>query len=382
MRTYEQHLHAVRAQVDKPQVVTRPLAEAGGLVAASTLTAQFDLPRFDNSQMDGYALDSTAGGVFRVGQTLAAGTEPKPLHEGVATPIMTGAKVPAGTVTIVPVERCHPPHFGAEGQEIQVPAAPQGQFIRRRGEDMAAGQVIVAEGTRLNPAAIGTLAAQGVTEVAVYAPARLLLCTGGAEIGQGAAKIPDSNAPLLMAAAKQYGLEVAGHVRTNDDPEALRADLEHAVRRHRPDAIVTSGGISQGKFEVIRQLLTDGWFGHVAQQPGGPQGLAQFIGVPVLCLPGNPLSTLVSFRLYVAPVLGVARPPQMARLTAGVPGIPGRDQFRRGQLTHTARATADAEVLPGAGSHLLAHALEATALIRIPAGATLQAGDRVEVFPC
>ncbi|MDO5032557.1 molybdopterin molybdotransferase MoeA [Corynebacterium sp.] len=383
MRTYEEHLAAVRAALPARRVEACRLAKAPGRTLARTITARRALPHFDNSQMDGYALTTTEGGTFRVGRTIAAGDEPRPLEEGCATPIMTGARVPENTACIVPVEHCQPPHFPQEGEQVTVPAAPHGQFIRKAGSDTRAGEILAPAGTRISPAVVGTLALQGIEEVQVFAPARILVCTGGAEIGgSGSAQIPDANAPLLAAMAQDYGIEVAGYVRTNDDPQALRAALHSAVRQLRPDAIVTSGGISHGKFEVIRQIFAEsGWFGHVAQQPGGPQGLSRLGAVPVLSLPGNPISTLVSFRLYVAPLLGSAPQAVTARLAHSAEGLSGREQFRRGVLEGDSYGTLRASLHGGAGSHLLSQAIGATALIRIPAHAHLSPGDTVEVFP-
>ena len=381
MRTYEEHLAAVRAALPQPRAVSTPLTSAFGRRAAATYRAEHNLPPFDNSQMDGYALPTCDGGTFTVGRTIAAGDPPGSLEQGTALPIMTGAKVPKGTATIVPVEHCEPPRFPEEGATVTVPAAPE-QFIRRAGSDVQAGTTLVTEHALLDAPSIATLASQGLTEVLTFAPARILICTGGAEIGgDGEATIPDSNAPMLAALAAQYGIDVAGFVRTNDDPSALRADLAEAVITHRPDVIVTSGGISHGKFEVIRQIFEeDGWFGHVAQQPGGPQGLSRLGDVPVVCFPGNPISTLVSFCLYLAPVLGHAPEPVRAHLTEPADGLNNREQFRRGTLS-IADGTATASFLGGTSSHLMSQAIGATALIRIPANTQLSAGDLVEVFP-
>ncbi|MCQ9335926.1 molybdopterin molybdotransferase MoeA [Corynebacterium phoceense] len=386
MRTYEEHLSAVRAVVTAPNVVTRSLLEADGMVLAKSINATYNSPRFDNSQMDGYAITDPAGGTLTVGATVAAGdTSATPLKEGIATPIMTGAKVPEGTKAIVPVEFCEPSTFVEQGGTVTIPAVKEGQYIRKAGSDVEEGKLLIPGGTRLLPAAISALAGQGYTEVEVYAPARIVVVTGGAEIGTAnlsAGQIPDSNGPMIAALCKEYGIEVVAYVRTNDDPGILRSDLEGVVRLYQPDAIVTSGGVSHGKFEVVRQVFEDnGWFGHVAQQPGGPQGLAHLGNVPVICLPGNPVSTLVSFRLYVGPVLGHSRPPYISRIMQDVDGLESRDQFRRGVLSHSPEGMGQAELLPGAGSHLISQAMAATALIRIPAGAHLKAGDPVEVFP-
>ncbi len=174
--------------------------------------------------------------------------------------------------------------------------------------------------------------------------------------------------------AGRAGIDVAGYIATNDDPQALERAFTEAIAQHHPDAIITSGGISAGKFEVVRQVL-DGWFGHVDQQPGGPQGIATFHDTPVICLPGNPISTLVSFRLFVAPALGWAPQPFRVPLAAGIDGLPHKEQFRRG------RVDSHAHILGGASSHLLAQAADATHLIRIPADQRLEAGEEVEVYP-
>lgn len=391
MRTPEEHLAAVTRAVPRPRTVTVALADAAGRTLAEDIRAAHPSPRFDNSQMDGYALSAAhlaaAPATFPVGPTLPAGTDPATLYPegvgGAVVPIMTGAKTPEGTTAIVPVEDCCPAEFPAEGDTVEVPATGEGRFIRRAGSDIAVGQMLFEAGTRLNAVAVGVLAGQDVAHVPVLERARVLICTGGAEIGAaGPAAVPDANAPMLRVLCGNAGVEVAGHLRTDDDPVRLRADLAAALAAHSPTAVITSGGISHGKFEVIRQLLgDDGWFGHVAQQPGGPQGLASFHGVPVICLPGNPVSTLVSFRLFVAPVLGHVPEPVTARLHEEVTGLPDKEQFRRGRIHLTPDGTAVAHPVGGAGSHLLAQSFPANCLIRIPAGQRLAADDPVTVYP-
>ncbi|MHA2787810.1 molybdopterin molybdotransferase MoeA [Corynebacterium sp. S7] len=391
-RTPEHHAQAVQSLLGKRGTTALGLVEAAQAqaITAEDVIAQHPSPRFDNSQMDGYALSinhiNGTPGQFRVGPTIATGSDPDQLYpQGVnaaIAPIMTGAKIPRGTAAIVPVEKCVPPTFGAEGAFVEVPAVPTGQFIRRQGSDIPAGAVVVPAGTKVTAPVVATLAAQSIAEVQVLRPGRIVIVTGGAEIGApGAATIPDSNAPMLEALAQQYGIEVAGHVSTNDDPATLRADLKRAIAEFAPDALITSGGISAGKFEVVRQILEPtGWFGHVDQQPGGPQGLATLAGTPVIALPGNPVSTWVSFRLYVAPFLGTAPQPFEAVLTEDTTGIPGREQFRRGHLNH-ADGNVIATPVGGAGSHLISQAVTADCLIRIPESTTVSAGSLVKVYP-
>lgn len=390
MRTPEEHTAAIAKAVPARGQVRVPLADAAGRTLAAPVTAGVDSPRFDNSQMDGYALSSAhvaaTPGVFTVGETLPAGTDPDQLYpDGLddhVAPIMTGAKIPRGTAAVVPVEACRPDRFPGAGDRIEIPVeVPAGQYIRPAGSDIRAGDPLLRAGDRITPVAVGVLAGQDITEVTVVERHRVIICTGGAEIGTGgtgggAAAIPDSNGPMLAALCTQAGIEVAAHVRTDDDPARLTAELAAVVDNLNPTAIITSGGISAGQFEVVRQILAEGgWFGHVDQQPGGPQGLAQFHGVPVICLPGNPVSTLVSFRLFVAPLLGTAPAPVVAVLAEDTPGLPDRDQFLRGR--HTG---GQASPVGGAGSHLLAQALGADCLLRIPAGG-LSAGHHVTVYP-
>ncbi len=389
----------MRALIGDRPVVDLPVAEALGLPLARAVTAVEDSPRFDNSQMDGYALfpHHLAGGTFVVGETVAAGADPALILPGPAagdttvavTPVMTGAKIPQGAVAVVPVERCGPPEFPATGAPVSVPVTPVGQFVRRRGSDIAAGDELLASCHTVNARTVGVAAAQGIATVPVHEPARVLICTGGDEIGggdgaaTGAAMIRDANAPMLTALCERHRMRVVGHVRTTDDPAAFGALLRSAIRRTRPTVVVTSGGISHGKFEVVRQLLSPlpgSWFGHVAQQPGGPQGTAVFEGTPVVCLPGNPVSTAVSFRLFVAPVLGVAQAASTALLDAPVTGQGHKDCFHRA-VRSVVSGTVRVQAVGGPGSHLLGQSVTADCLLRVPAGERPVPGDVVVVYP-
>lgn len=370
MTTISSHLDAVRNHLPRPATELVTPAEAADRILAEDIRAAQDSPLFDNSQMDGYAIPSP-GQEFAVGPTIAAGSNPEPLDHR-AAPIMTGAKVPPGTYAIVPVEKCDPPAFLDQGQTITIPETPAGQFIRTRGSDAKRDDLLLPTGTEITPAGIGLLISQGIAQVRVNKKARILIVTGGAEVGT---HITDSNSPMLTALAQRHGIDVAGHVLTDDDPTALRNALAGAVDKHHPDVIVTSGGISAGKFEVVRQVL-DGWFGHVDMQPGGPQGLASFDGVPAVCLPGNPISTLVSFRMFVAPVLGHAPTALTTTITEERRGLDNKEQLLRGTLT-----TEGATPVGGTSSHLLAQGALADCLIRIPAGATVGAGEFVTVYP-
>ena len=375
-----------------PSIEEIPVVDALGRALATSVPAPYDSPRFSNSQVDGYALSHAAlerlPGVFSVGNDIPAGTDPAAVYpQGIdpentgemIVPIMTGAKVPEGTAGEPASAR------------REIVAAQAGQFVRQQGIDSSAGDIIVEAGEVLTPTAIAALAFQGVPTVQVRARARVLIATGGAEVAEigeldteaGSAIIPDANFPMLAAQARRYGLEPVGRVHIDDDVDKLATSLQQAIEEYHPDLVVTSGGISKGKYEVVRQLLADGsdaWFGAVSQQPGGPQGYGSFAGVPCVCLPGNPVSSLVSFRLFVAPAVGVAPDPIEVIATEPLTGLADKDQFLRARLEYSG-GHVRARIVSGPGSHLLQQAVAADALVRVPAGATINARQRVWAYP-
>lgn len=378
-----------------------------GRILAEDVVAPADSPRFDNSQMDGFALSAADASredrIFRVGPTVAAGADPETLYPeglpaGVACPIMTGAKIPEGTGAVVPVERCEPPEFGQPGNEVRIPSAPQGQFLRIAGSDIRRGETVLRAGRVLSAHLLGIVAGLGYRQITVRRRPRVLVCTGGEEIvgpadgsateddALGASRIYDANGPMLDALCREFGLEPVGRVLTSDRPEEAEARMRRAVREHRPDLVVTSGGISHGAFEVVRQVVGESvsaWFGHVTQQPGGPQGYGDLEGVPVLCLPGNPVSTLVSSRMILMPaaarVWGTREPETgLAVVDGPVTGLKDKTQFRRGRVAWDGpRRTVGC--VGGPGSHLLAQSAGADCLIEIAPGARLTGGETVTV---
>ncbi|TDK26968.1 molybdopterin molybdotransferase MoeA [Arthrobacter crusticola] len=387
-----------------------PLTAALGRVLAADVHAPVALPPFDNSQMDGYAVHlrdlgdgpAAAGngepeGHLRlhVGAPVPAGSSPPPLEPGTAVPIMTGAMVPAGTGAVVPIERADPPRFpalstGDGGQPVvQLPAGtPAGTFIRRAGSDIAAGDLALEAGTLLGPAQLGLLAACGLAEVAVRTPFRVLLLSTGDEVTEpggplGDGRIYDANTTLLEAALRDAGAEVLRTRVLSDDPEKLREALDTppAAEIH---LILTSGGISQGAYEVVKQALSGSGveFPGVALQPGGPQAIGTLGGVPFLGFPGNPVSALVSFEMFLRPALTAltgAPAPRVAlpaRLTAPASSPAAKHQVRRG-LYRDGRV----ELIGGPGSHLLNALAGSNALVHFPVGLSeAAAGDEVTVW--
>ncbi|ELT42810.1 gephyrin-like molybdotransferase Glp [Arthrobacter nitrophenolicus] len=371
-----------------------PLSSALGRGLVEDVTAPVSLPPFANSQMDGYAIRSSdvpdGGTDLRVAAPVPAGAGAATLEAGTAAPIMTGAMIPEGADAVVPIERASPDHFlpAGDAARVKLPAAAPGTYVRVAGSDIAAGEQALAAGTFLGPAQLGLLAALGLPEVTVYqAPAVLLVTTGDEVVEPGrdlpAGKIYDSNGTLLEAAMTQAGLRVLRAGISTDNPEELRTLLRSQGAG--ADLIVTTGGVSQGAYEVVRQAMADQpvEFLHVAMQPGGPQGIGTFEGTPFLGFPGNPVSCLVSFEMFLRPALSqllgapAARLPVRARLGHPLTSPEHKHQVRRGRL----RPDGTVQLEGGESSHLM-HALAGSnVLVHVPEGvAALGTGDEVEVW--
>ncbi len=396
--TVEEHRESVRrllAPLRTPDRVEQlPLLAALGRGLAADVKAPLDLPPFANSQMDGYAIRSAdvpdGGAELRVVAPVPAGATPPELAPGTAAPIMTGAMMPPGADAVVPIEQALPAVFPAPGvpATVQLPAVPARNFVRDAGSDIRSGDMALAAGTFLGPGQLGLLAALGFTDVPVYRALRILLVTTGDEVVEpgsplGPGKIYDSNATLLESSMRQAGLDVTRTGISTDRPE----ELAGLLRRHAADVdlIVTTGGVSKGAYEVVRQAMEghDVDFLGVAMQPGGPQGIGTFDGVPVLGFPGNPVSCLVSFEMFLRPALAdlfgspAPRPVVRARLAQALASPPGKHQVRRG----TALPDGTVRLEGGAGSHLVSALARSNALIQIPEGTSaLPEGAEVEVW--
>lgn len=436
-RTVAEHQEAVERLLRRSWA-TRPLSAmhdggtpvsltlARGRVLAADLMAAVDLPPFANSQMDGYAVwvgeeqllsaDSATSTSYRVAETIAAGAVPRDLAPGTAAPIMTGAMLPGGANAVVPVELAVPSLFAAPGDSVELPAATAGRFVRDQGSDVPRGSLAIAAGTVLNAAHLGLAAALGCTSLAVRRKVRVLLLTTGDEVlspGDPAAAhglppgmIFDANGTLLGAALEEAGVEVLHTHMVRDEPAALlalldaqlgAADVEAGVESASApgaDLVISVGGISAGAFEVVRMALGSAGpaaemeFVSVALQPGGPQGLGTYRGVPFLAFPGNPVSSYVSLELFLRPALSellgspVPRRRVVAALEHALSSPVGKHQIRRGIYSGPEfEAAPSVREVGGESSHLLGSLAQANALISIPAGVTeLQRGAKVEVL--
>ncbi|WP_144762539.1 gephyrin-like molybdotransferase Glp [Curtobacterium sp. 9128] len=409
MRTIGQHRDDVEALVapvlglgQEAQLVDDLAADAdagaghGYRVLARAVVAPGPLPAFDNSQMDGFAVRAAdAGTTLRVGPPIPAGTAPAPLAPGTAAPIMTGARIPDGADAVFPVEATAPGSFPAALalETVSVPTdLVAGTFVRAIGSDLGAGAVIVDAGAPLTPAVLGALAAAGIDRVDLVRRPRVLVVSTGSELAAadgpsaGPAVIHDANGVMLRAALAEVGVE-SRVVRVPDDEDRFLAALDDAVGDW-ADLVLTTGGISAGAYEVVRQALEPRGLRvtPVAMQPGGPQasGTVGIAGrqVPVVAFPGNPVSALVSFEVFLRPVLAHAarmpdaRPSQELPAASAASSPVGKHQVRRGRVED-----GTVHFVGGPSSHLLAHYAEATHLVHVPVGvAAVEPGDPLTVW--
>jgi molybdopterin molybdotransferase len=394
-RTVEEHRAAVTALLAgcSPGTEEVPVAAAAGRVLAEDVVAAVGLPVFTNSAMDGYAARwsdvgaATDGAPVRlpVAEDLPAGrTDVPALDPGTVHRIMTGAPVPDGADVVVPVEATD---GGTDRVTITSCPAP-GSFLRHAGEDIAAGSLALPAGTVLGPAQLGLAASVGRASVVVRRRPRVLVLSTGSELvapGQPLrpGQIHESNSLVLAAAVDAAGGEARTLHFVPDDVDQFLSTVRGALAD--ADLLITSGGVSMGAYEVVKDAL--GALGTVqflavAMQPGGPQGAGTVDGVPVVTLPGNPVSSFVSFEVFVRPALRAAlgvpqpdRPRLPARLAGPLASPPGKRQFLRGRLDG-----GTVELVGGAGSHLVASLARSDVLVVVPEEVTeLPAGSEVEV---
>jgi molybdopterin molybdotransferase len=397
----EEHRDRILSAITPLPAFDQPLMEAFGLSAAEDVHAGVALPGFDNSGMDGYAVCQVdvAGASEEspvhlpvVGEIGAGQATVLAMSPGTAVKIMTGAPVPSGADSVVPYE------WTDRGvANVVITQAPElGQHVRPAGQDVAVGDLLVEQGMVLGPRQLGLLAAVGRASVRSRPRPRVVVISTGSELREpgtalGHDSIYDGNSFLLAAAARQAGAIAYRVGIVSDQPRVFMDALSDQLVR--ADLVVTSGGVSMGDYDVVKEALSPlgtVWFGGVAMQPGKPQGFGT-IGddeVPIVTLPGNPVSAYISFEQFVLPAIRklmgrspYVRPEADAVLTHAMPSPDGRRQYARGTLSvvdgHLAVTPVGTQ-----GSHMIGDLAESDALIVVPESVTsVEAGETVTVLP-
>ncbi|PFG21023.1 molybdopterin molybdotransferase [Serinibacter salmoneus] len=388
-----------------------PLAEAHGLRLAQDMTAAIAVPTWDNSAMDGYAVragDIAAathehGITLRIVADLPAGSGDDPhLAPGEAARIMTGAVVPTAADAVVPLEQTdRDDPMAPLAETVTVYRAPgTGQHLRRAGEDLVAGDPVLAAGSLATGAALSALAATGHGTVRVHRRARVAVIATGSELvrpGEPLTRglIPDSNSLLVAGLVREHGGEVVAVRHVDDDAAHLAEALRQVSQAPEPpDVVVLTGGVSEGAFDPVKQLFTGAGgveFARVRMQPGKPQAFGRLGDAVLFGLPGNPVSAWVSFHVFVAPALAVMHGmPRERAAPPAVPGVagadwgtpPGRDQYLPARIS-----TRDDRVLVatpvaalGSKSHLVASLAQASGYAIVPAAVDhITRGDAVSI---
>jgi molybdopterin molybdotransferase len=401
LRTVDEHLSIVLDGIGSIDPIELTLLDAQGLLLAENITAEFPLPSFDNSAMDGYAVraidtrDASPDEPLRlqvVGDIAAGAKTRSGMGPGLAMRIMTGAPIPAGADAVIPLEDTD---RGLARVSLFRPVRT-GECVRRAGEDIGAGDPALGAGAALGPQQLGLLAALGRDRVTVRPRPRVIILSTGSELIEvgkrpSFGEVIDSNSYMIAAAAKDAGADARRIGIVADDHAKLLDALESQLLR--ADVLVTTGGVSMGAYDVVKEALTELGtveFTRIAMQPGKPQGFGH-IGdrIPIFCLPGNPVSSLVSFEAFVRPairkLLGkrqLERSTVQAVALEGARSPRGIRQYRRGVLHREAGGGYGVSFVGGAGSHLVASLALSNCLVVIPEEETeVSAGSQVTVMP-
>ena len=399
MLSVEEALAQMLAQISALNVVQLPLSDSLGHVLAQDIVAQEDIPPFANSAMDGFALLSENSKPkdgqpprLRVTGSVAAGyVADHAVEEGTAMRIMTGAPVPAGADSVIQIELTR--YDGPQSSWVEIlEEVAEGNNIRPAGEDMQKGQTVLSRGVEIGAWEIGILATLGIAQVPVIRQPRVAILGTGDEvidIDQPLApgKIRNSNSYLLEAAVRAAGAEPHRLGVAHDTVESLRAKLSEAINY---DLILTSGGVSVGDFDLVKDIMQEQGqvnFWRINMRPGKPVAFGHIGGVPLLGLPGNPVSTAITFELFGRPVLrkmlGHTRLQRQQIEVTVVDGVSDRVMRRHYVRAHVEWKDGQfiAHTTGNQGSHIMTSLLNSNALIIVPEGGTVvKPGDQAKAM--
>lgn len=356
-----------------------------GRVLAQDIIAGCHVPPADNSAMDGYALntnDITKSTVLPISQTIAAGHPPKPLTQGTAARIFTGAEIPEGANAVVMQEHCE-----SNGAKVTVPQnIEQNNNIRPRGQDITAGSVVLSRGRLLQPQDLGLIASVGISHIHVYRPLTVAIISSGDELVEPgypltSGKIYNSNRYLLHGILRKMNIQIMDIGITQDTEEATIASLREAATA---DCIISTGGVSVGDEDHIKRAVMqlgniDFW--RIAIKPGKPVAFGHIDETPFLGLPGNPASVFVTFLLFARPMLLTMQHQQAHTLHSlhlpadfAKKANPKRQEYLRGRINDKGHI----EIHPNQSSGVLSSTSWAQGLVIIPAQREVVPGDNVE----
>ena len=402
LRPVAEQLAKVLNTIGSIDPIQQPLLDAQGLLLAEEIIADAPLPGFDNSAMDGYAVravDLKQASAEHpvvlpvVGDVVAGSRSVSGMGPGLCMRIMTGAPIPPGADAVIPLENTD---RGVARVAIYR-ATRTGECVRRAGEDLAAGAMALGPGAAIGPQQIALLAATGHDRVLVRPRPRVVVISTGSELVEvgkrpSYGEISDSNSFMLAAAARDAGADAYRVGIVPDDHAQLLDVLDSHLLR--ADMIITSGGVSMGAFDVVKEALSQLGtveFVRVAMQPGMPQGFGT-LGrdrTPIFCLPGNPVSALVSFEVFARPAIrkllgkrNVQRQTIQAIALERMESPEGKRQFRRGLLHREPDGRYSVSLVGGHGSHLIASMAAANCLVVVEEDVTeVVPGARVTVMP-
>ena len=385
MVTIEEALQIITDQKVKPKNEIRNLSACAGFSLSEAISAPFDMPFFDNSAMDGYALCGISKEYNIIGEVAAGDTGQFKLKEGEAVRIFTGAKVPENTTAVMMQEKTR-----VTGNKLFLVQEPKkGQSIRKKGEELKEKQVVFEKGYTITPAGIGMIGSLGIDKVEVFKkPVINLITTGNELVKPGKPKLEgqiyESNSYALAAACENYGFTCMDKIQIEDDLEVIKTGITASLET--ADVLILSGGISVGDYDFVKQALEENGveeqFYKVFQKPGKPLYFGRKEDKFVFALPGNPASSLSCFYIYVLPLLfqlSGSKKPRLERYSFSVSHDYGnrsdRPSFLKAKITN-----GKVEILNGQGSSMIQSMALGNALVFLEAETPVKKGDTVECF--